>query len=225
MRRIVPSLALDMLRVATNSGAILIRTDKAGIRSVAFRRRLLLAAVAPEQSLELGEDRGEEVFAAEIGDDALLDLSAFAVGFDDADVLVECAAGRADFDSFEVHVVKYHDTKWKNQGESAGNFQKNRDKLSLHFSARQWTPMWKVAKKIGIPARVGRRGGGRDPKHGLANEVGWPSRRAETVGGGSLLSRRRRARSRYRCSRPSARFQIVFPDRHGFWGASTSMLT
>ena len=33
--KIVPSLALDMLRVATDSGAILIRTDEAGIRSVA----------------------------------------------------------------------------------------------------------------------------------------------------------------------------------------------
>ena len=33
--KIVPSLALDMLRVATGSGAILIRTDEAGIRSVA----------------------------------------------------------------------------------------------------------------------------------------------------------------------------------------------
>ncbi|MEZ5889607.1 MAG: adenylate/guanylate cyclase domain-containing protein [Xanthobacteraceae bacterium] len=33
--KIVPSLALDMLRVATDSGAILIRADEAGIRSVA----------------------------------------------------------------------------------------------------------------------------------------------------------------------------------------------
>ena len=33
--KIVPALALDMLRVATDSGAILIRADEAGIRSVA----------------------------------------------------------------------------------------------------------------------------------------------------------------------------------------------
>jgi len=33
--KIVPSLALDMLRVVTGSGAVLIRTDEAGIRSVA----------------------------------------------------------------------------------------------------------------------------------------------------------------------------------------------
>jgi adenylate cyclase len=33
--KIVPSLTLDMLRVVTDSGAILIRTDEAGIRTVA----------------------------------------------------------------------------------------------------------------------------------------------------------------------------------------------
>jgi hypothetical protein len=88
------------------------------------RRGVLLADVAPEQSLGLGEDLDEEVFAAEIGDDALLDLWAFAVGFDDPDVLVECAAGGADFDGSQVHVVKYHDRKAKNQGESARKIKK-----------------------------------------------------------------------------------------------------
>jgi hypothetical protein len=100
-------------------------TPGGGIDDLAISRcGVLLADVAPEQSLELGEDFDEEIFAAEIGDDALLDLSAFAVGFDDADVFVECAAGGADFDGSQVHVVKYHDRKAKKQGESARKIKK-----------------------------------------------------------------------------------------------------
>jgi hypothetical protein len=53
------------------------------------RRGVPLADVATAQSLELGEDLDEEIVAAAIGDDALLDLSALAVGFDEADVFVE----------------------------------------------------------------------------------------------------------------------------------------
>jgi hypothetical protein len=87
------------------------------------RRGLLLAGVPAEQSLEPGEDLDEEIFAAEIGDDALLDLSAFAVGFDDADIFVENAAGGADFDGPQVHVVKYHDTKSKNQVKLPANIK------------------------------------------------------------------------------------------------------
>jgi hypothetical protein len=104
------------------------------------RRGVLLADVAAEQSLELGEDLDEEIFAAEIGDDALLDLWAFAVGFDDPEVLVECAAGGADFDGSQVYVVKYHDRKVKVQGGSARNIKENRVALSLHFSGREGAP-------------------------------------------------------------------------------------
>ena len=39
----------------------------------------------------------EEVLSSEIGDDALLDLTAFAVAFDDTDVFVDGAAFGADF--------------------------------------------------------------------------------------------------------------------------------
>jgi hypothetical protein len=73
------------------------------------RRGVPLADVPTEQSLELGEDLDEEIFAAEIGDQALLDLAAFAVGFDDADVLVDGAAGGADFHGSRVHENYYHD--------------------------------------------------------------------------------------------------------------------
>ena len=51
--------------------------------------------VAGEEPAELGEDLDEEVLASEVGDDALLDLAAFAVGFDDADVFVDGAARRS----------------------------------------------------------------------------------------------------------------------------------
>jgi len=63
----------------------------------------------PEESLEFGEDVDEEIFTAEVGDDALFDLAAFTVGFDDADVFIDSAAGGADFHSSGVHAVNYHD--------------------------------------------------------------------------------------------------------------------
>jgi hypothetical protein len=65
--------------------------------------------IAAEESAELGEDLDEEVLAAEVGEGALLDLAGLAEGLDDADVLVEGAAGGPDFDGSQVHVVKYHD--------------------------------------------------------------------------------------------------------------------
>ena len=67
------------------------------------------AVVAGEEPPELGEDLDEEVLASEVGDDALLDLAAFAVGLDDADVFVDGAAGGADFDGSRVHENNYHD--------------------------------------------------------------------------------------------------------------------
>ena len=92
----------------------------------------LASVVAGEEPSELGEDLDEEVLAAEIGDDALLDLAVFAVGFDDADVFVDGAAGGADFDGSgvhdwllaslgrgcpEMHRNHYHDRFGRNQGE------------------------------------------------------------------------------------------------------------
>ena len=43
----------------------------------------------------LGRTSIEEILATEIGDDALLDLTVFAVGLDDADVFVDGAALRS----------------------------------------------------------------------------------------------------------------------------------
>src|SRR5512135_1720455 len=66
-------------------------------------------SIAAQESLELGEDFGEEVLATQVGDGALLDLAVLAIGFDDADVFVDHAVGGPDFDGAEVHAVKYHD--------------------------------------------------------------------------------------------------------------------
>jgi hypothetical protein len=51
-----------------------------------------VAGIPVEELSELGDDGDEEVLATEVGDDALLDLAAFAIGLDDADVLVDGAA-------------------------------------------------------------------------------------------------------------------------------------
>src|SRR5262249_6645078 len=59
--------------------------------------------VAGEEAAEFGEDFDEEVLATEIGDDALLDLTVFPIGFDDADVFVDGTAGGADFDGPGKH--------------------------------------------------------------------------------------------------------------------------
>src|ERR1700680_665172 len=66
-------------------------------------------SLAGEEASELGEHFDEEVLPSEIGDDALLDLTAFAVGFDDADIFVDGAAGGADFHGSRVHENHYHD--------------------------------------------------------------------------------------------------------------------
>ena len=89
-----------------------------------------------EQTFQLGENLGEQVFAAQIGNGALLDLAVVAIGFDDADVLVNRAAGGPDFDGSEVHVVKYHDATGGNQGENWENRHKIGSILLLHFSGR-----------------------------------------------------------------------------------------
>ncbi|HMB06441.1 MAG TPA: hypothetical protein VKP69_22245 [Isosphaeraceae bacterium] len=82
------------------------------------QRGVPLANVAPEESFELGEDLDEEIFTAEIGDDALLDLAGFAVGFDDADLFVDGSAGGADFHGSRVHENHYHDESRGIQGEN-----------------------------------------------------------------------------------------------------------
>src|SRR5262249_45751415 len=79
------------------------------------RWRIGIIAVAAQESSKLGKDLSEHVLATQVSDGALLDLAVFAIGFDGAHVLVNCAAGGPDFDGSEVHVVKYHDTARENQ--------------------------------------------------------------------------------------------------------------
>jgi hypothetical protein len=90
--------------------------------------------IACEEAAELGEELDEEVFASEIGDDALLDLTAVAVGFDDADIFVDGAAGGADFDGSRVHENHYHDEltflKGNNRGISTDST------LDCHYTFR-----------------------------------------------------------------------------------------
>src|SRR5205823_13420226 len=56
-----------------------------------------------EEALQLRQQRGEDVLAAEVGDGALFDLAAVAVGFDDADILIDGAVGGRHLDRAEVH--------------------------------------------------------------------------------------------------------------------------
>ena len=75
-----------------------------------------IMSLAAEEPSELGEYFDEEVLSSEIGDDALLDLPAFAVGFDDADVFVDGAAGGAGFHGSGVHENHYHDESKRIKG-------------------------------------------------------------------------------------------------------------
>jgi hypothetical protein len=60
----------------------------------------------------------EEVLAAEVGDDALFDLAVLAVVFDDADVLIDSAVGRADLDGAEIHAMSITTDERKSKGAS-----------------------------------------------------------------------------------------------------------
>jgi hypothetical protein len=83
--------------------------DGSPVRGFAESGILGITGLPGEESPELGKHLDEEVLATEIGDDALFDLAAFAVGFDDADVFVDGTAGGADFDGSRVHARHYHD--------------------------------------------------------------------------------------------------------------------
>ena len=87
------------------------RPPGGGVEDVGVIGLGAVRAVPAEQPLELGEDLDQKVLAAEVGEGALLDLAAVAIGLDDADILVDSAAGGANFDGSQVHVVKYHDAR------------------------------------------------------------------------------------------------------------------
>ena len=59
--------------------------------------------IAAKYADEVGKELLKEIFAAEIGDDALLDLTAEPEGLDDSDVLVDGAIGGGDFDGANEH--------------------------------------------------------------------------------------------------------------------------
>jgi hypothetical protein len=95
-----------------------------------------IMSLAGEEPSELGEHFDEEILASEISDDALLDLTAFAVGFDDADVFVDGAAGGADFHGSRVHENHYHDGVRIIKGNLWGIPGTCRVRLSLRFLGR-----------------------------------------------------------------------------------------
>jgi hypothetical protein len=76
--------------------------------------------IACEEPAKPREDLDEEVLASKISDDALLDLTAVAIGFDDADIFVDGTAGRADSDGSRVHENHYHDVSQEIQGRIPG---------------------------------------------------------------------------------------------------------
>ena len=68
-------------------------------------RLLSEARLAAQDAFETGQQLLEHVFATQFGNDALFDLAVLAIGFDDADVLVDGTAGGGDFDGAHIHVV------------------------------------------------------------------------------------------------------------------------
>jgi hypothetical protein len=56
-----------------------------------------------QDATQVRKHSAEHVATAKIGDDALLDLAVFAVGFHDAQVFVDGAVGGRDFDGPDVH--------------------------------------------------------------------------------------------------------------------------
>src|SRR5262249_25367504 len=56
-----------------------------------------------EKAVEQGQDGFQGIASSEVGDDLLLDFVVFAHGADDADVLVDGAIGRRDFDGADEH--------------------------------------------------------------------------------------------------------------------------
>ena len=106
-----------------------------GLRDESPPRRIE-GGVAAEDAFKFGQQRVEDILAAKVGDDALLDLAVVAVGFDNADVLVDRAVGGGDFDGAGMNMVgcwrqwskrcrgthsdHYHDDYRANQGERSG---------------------------------------------------------------------------------------------------------
>ena len=104
-------------------------------------------SVPAEEPLELGQDLDQEVLAAEVGDRPLLDLAIVAIGLDEADILVDGAAGGPDFDGSEEHVVKYHDGRDGNQAKNWGYFTRELGILSLRYPEKPSTGSRKTPEK------------------------------------------------------------------------------
>ena len=58
---------------------------------------------AEQGALKFGQQRSENILATEVGDDALFDFAIVAIGFDNADVLVDGAVGGRDLDGADEH--------------------------------------------------------------------------------------------------------------------------
>jgi hypothetical protein len=76
------------------------------------------ARFAAEEAFETGQELLEPVLATEVGDDPLPDLAILAEGLDDADVLVDGAAGGRDFGRCGHTGREYHDRIREKQGQT-----------------------------------------------------------------------------------------------------------
>ena len=95
------------------------------------------------------------------------DLTVVAIGLDDADILVDRAAGGPDIDGSEVHVVKYTDGRDGNQAKNWGDFTGDFRILSLRYPEKPSSGLEKNPGKIAESERVATAGGLGHPKHRL----------------------------------------------------------
>jgi hypothetical protein len=78
-----------------------------------------------EEPLQLGQQGREDVLRSEIDKGALFDLAVLAVGLDDADVLMDGAVGRRDFDGAEAQGDRGSRRCWRRSRPTNDNFEKS----------------------------------------------------------------------------------------------------
>src|SRR5262249_9890317 len=95
------------------------RTPGPGFENVHVGGLIHEAWFPAQDTFESREERLQEILATQVGDDPLLDFAVFAIGLDDANVLIDGAAGGRDLDRADVHAVSITTacsvSKWKNE--------------------------------------------------------------------------------------------------------------
>lgn len=96
-----------------------------------IRRRL-----PREQTLELWQQAGQDILAPQVSDDALFDLAVLAKGLNDADVLIDGAAGGTNLDDAHIHSREVSRHDGDTQAQNRGVIMTNQKVMSLRFSAK-----------------------------------------------------------------------------------------